>query len=147
MSSEPFKFPETVPTMEPELLVQAFRFAIETVLGGKGLSREVIRASVDWRQDKTPADKELDYGTDLSNAFVEFFSGDAMLVYAAILRTFSMFALIDEEKIDQAFLEKDDQGNVVVPESVLKAAAQIPLKARQGFDPQDFHSTLPAVDQ
>ena len=133
--------------MEPELLVQAFRFAIESVIGQKGLSREIIRASINWRPDKTHAEKELDYGTRLSNAFVEFFSGNSTLVYAAIVRAFSMLALINEGLIGEEFLEQDDRGNVVVPEKILKIAAQLPMEAKKGFERQAFLSKIRAVDE
>jgi hypothetical protein len=147
MDSESFTFPETVPNLEPALMTRAFHYAVETVFGENGLNREIIRASVDWRLDKTPAEKELDYGTDLSNAFVNFFSGKAMLVYAAIVRTFSMLALIDEGIISKEFLDEDDRGNIVVSEKILNVAAQLPLEAKQGFERQVFLSALKAVDQ
>lgn len=147
MDSEPLTFPETVPGLEPELMIRAFHYAFETVLGEKGLNREIIRASIDWRSDKTPAEKEFDYGTDISNAFVDFFSGKALLVYAAIVRTFSMLALIDEGIIGKEFLDQDDRGNIVIPEKILKVAARLPLEAKQGFERQVFLSTLRAVDQ
>ncbi len=147
MSSGPFKFPETVPIMEPELLVQAFHFAIESVLGEKGLSSEVIRASIDWRPDKTPLEKGLDYGADFSNAFVEFFSGNAMLVYTAIVRTFSMLTLIDEGGINKELLTQDDIGQIVIPDKILRIAAQVPLEAKQGFEAQTFLSALKSIDE
>ncbi len=147
MSSEPFKFPETVPIIDPELLVQAFHFAIESVLGEKGLSREGIRASIDWLPNKTPFEKELDFGADLSNAFVEFFSGNAILVYSAIVRTFSMLTLIGEGAIGKEFFDQDDRGNIVVPEKILRIAAQLPLNAKQGFDRRAFLSALRDVDE
>ncbi len=133
--------------MEPELLVQAFHFAIESVLGEKGLSREIIRASIDWRPDKTPFEKESDYGADLSNAFVEFFSGNTMLVYAAIVRTFSMLTLIDEGGINKELLTQDDIGQIVIPDKILRIAAQVPLEAKQGFEAQTFLSALKSIDE